>query len=167
MTDLVELFITASLTVVAYAVLANRMLKLGTALRTRALNCAAPLLLDERFPEELKVSIRSLLPMLAHARIGWVFALSPIPSFILSSKREGAAQNFVIPEHLTPKWQELKKLCIIAARLNGPAATFLFCLQVVIITFFMSSNALADILVRKATTPRHNGHQWRRGFAAR
>ena len=142
--DMVWYFVGAGVCVIVYAIIANRMLQLGHVLRQRVLGLSETLLADERIPQSVKAEIYGVVPHLAEVKAAWLIVFAALPA-AFSSLHD--IKEPPIPSDRMTTWRDLQRFSIAAALTNSPAAAFLFALQVVVFTYFVTFNLLADVVL--------------------
>lgn len=144
--------------IVAYAAIANRMLKLGHVLRDRVLEISELLLVEPTFPDRYKGEIRRIIPHVAKPWLTWILAISILPVMLIRpSTRDGQTD---VPLDLSASWQELRVCAMIAVLMNSPLACFLLLVQVMIASFFVSFSMMVDVLTEKAMSLNRSDSRW-------
>ena len=138
----------AGIVVVGCAVAANRLLKVGHALRERALFLSNMLLSDDRFPASLKAEISGIVPHLADYATAWQVVMAVL---LLPFHRHPLSPDTEIVPELVRPWRDLQRASIIAALTNSLAATLVFLVLVACITYLVAFNLISYGWMRKLT----------------
>ncbi len=130
--------------IIAYAIMANRTMKLASVVRQSVCNLSNTLLADDRLPLAIRDEIRRIVPHLAKQWIAWTIVLvTPVAIFSKPKK----VPEPIMPDELLRSWRALQRLSIAAGLLNSPAATVIFVLMIGVASFFASFNGLLDMIV--------------------
>ena len=146
--------VEAGLLVIAFAIAANRLLKIGCVLRERATLLSDALLADDRFPIELKSEINSIIPHLADYVAAWHVVLAVM---LMPFVRFGRDSNPEVPADLVRPWRDVQRASILAALTNSLTALGVFIILMMVTTYFVAFNRIADGVMRKLTSSSNLG----------
>jgi hypothetical protein len=141
-----SILVCAALLILAYLIVANRMLGLSKKFRIDAVRVGTRLLNDPTVDERIRREVVETLLDLPKATTPWRYAIGVIPASVRVLRKEPKMLVRLDASYYRP-WVQFRDASLFAAICNSPAAAALFALLLLLVSLIVWPNKIISSIL--------------------